>query len=115
MRAELARLEDGGRPVEVSPTDTHLVATWFLGLSPDRQVIDYHAAIENDDRRTVAVIENLPSSISPLTEAIRDRARARKRARLPAEQRQRIDVLRQRIDARDYGAFVARRRLSELV
>ena len=113
---QLTRDEDAvANPrVELTPEDRLLIGQWFAALAPDRHRREYEAAIANGDLKTVAVIEGLPTSISPLDDAARQRARERKLARLPAEQAAALAKERARLTARTMLADAARRALRDL-
>lgn len=110
LHAELTRDEEAAlHPhVDLSPDDRRLIADFVVSLPRERAVREYHAALANDDHRTVRVIEGLPPSINPLLPEDRQKGRERKMQKLDAETAQKLDGLRRRIGARQIAATTFR-------
>ncbi len=116
LQSELERDEEDAvrSRVQVSSEDRALISNWILTLPKERQISEYFAALSAGDERTVAVFEGLPPSVSPLTDAARQTARARKLARVDQGVAASLERTRARLGARMHAKLTARRILGEL-
>ena len=116
LHAQLVEAEDRSvaSAVNLSPEDRALIAGFLQPKTREGQIAEYLSAIANDDPKTVATIESLPSSMSPLDNVTRKAARERKLAKASPAQREAIARLKHRIAAREHVASAARRMLKEL-